>query len=110
LRHRYLGYIVTAWFGLAAAPSCSSSGGGGAGGCPGSLGLGGCPISGIYYTTCGDPVCTTTDGGTGFSPCNAEEKAGAGCEVGYNTCDPGLGCGVLLQCATSDPKAPGCPK
>jgi hypothetical protein len=74
-----------------------------------------------WYTTCGAPVCPAgDDGGTpadagasqdgGVAACTTE-KAGDSCASAGTTCDPGLGCDVLLRCADKDPKVQpgGCP-
>jgi hypothetical protein len=74
-----------------------------------------------WFTTCGAPVCqdepdgaAATDGGAaadgGVAAC-VTEKAGDSCATAGATCDPGLGCDVLLRCADKDPKvqAGGCP-
>ena len=62
-----------------------------------------------YYTTCGYPDCpggwTPT---TGVSLCTTE-KAGDACSTEGQECDAKAGCGQFLKCATSDPKAVGCP-
>jgi hypothetical protein len=74
-----------------------------------------------WFTTCGAPVCraekdgaVATDGGAvadgGVVPC-VTERAGDMCTAGDATCDPGLGCDVLLRCTDKDPKVQtgGCP-
>ena len=71
-----------------------------------------------WYTTCGAPVCMVAeDGGTGsaggdggVSPC-VTETAGAACATAGATCDPHVGCEVLLRCTDKDPKVQpgGCP-
>jgi len=74
-----------------------------------------------WFTTCGAPVChadedggADNDGGAvadgGVAACVAE-KAGDSCATAGATCDPGLGCDVLLRCADKDPKVQtgGCP-
>jgi len=71
-----------------------------------------------WYTTCGAPVCMVAeDGGTGsaggdggVSPC-VTETAGAACATAGATCDPQVGCEVLLRCTDKDPKVQpgGCP-
>jgi hypothetical protein len=127
LKHR-LGAmaLMCAFIGIVAA-SCDSggkggSGGGGAGASGGSGGNGGGGGNGgsgggalQWYTTCGDPSCVIPDGGSnmppaGVSPCTTE-KEGDACTTSGATCWPGGNCGVLLVCATSDPKdSPGgCP-
>lgn len=104
-----------------AAASCGSEGtGGGSGGNAGSGGggtggAGGGAAASKWYTTCGDPVCGPGGGGPGGAgsgvPACTTEKAGDPCAAGAAQCDPGTGCGVLLVCATSDPKMQpgGCP-
>jgi hypothetical protein len=44
----------------------------------------------------------------GTGPCTTEQEGGA-CTTAGAQCWPGGDCGVLLLCATSDPKASGCP-
>ncbi len=67
-----------------------------------------------WFTTCGAPVCRTDQDGAvadgGVAACVAE-KAGNSCATAGATCDPGLGCDVLLRCADKDPKVQpgGCP-
>jgi Chaperone of endosialidase len=63
-----------------------------------------------WYRSCGAPVCGPDDAGTGVTACDAQQE-GAGCSQGAAACDPGLGCGVLLVCAESDPRLGpgGCP-
>lgn len=65
---------------------------------------------GIWFTTCGAPVCQSgVDAGiAGLAPCTTE-KAGQACSPVGASCDPHLGCNVALQCAASDPKSHGCP-
>ena len=60
-----------------------------------------------WYQTCGDPVCRPpTDAGSGAPPCTTQ-KVGDPCAASSSSCDPGLGCGVLLACMTKAPTA--CP-
>jgi uncharacterized small protein (DUF1192 family) len=71
-----------------------------------------------WYTTCGAPVCQTAGGDAsagasidgGVAACTSE-KTGDPCASTGTTCDPGLGCDVLLICAAKDPKVQpgGCP-
>ncbi|MEO8179182.1 MAG: tail fiber domain-containing protein [Deltaproteobacteria bacterium] len=64
-----------------------------------------------WYRSCGAPVCRPEeDAGTGAPACQAQQE-GSSCSSGEAVCDPGLGCGVSLVCAASDPRlAPGgCP-
>jgi len=69
------------------------------------------PPSGYtWFTTCGDPVCTTPDpDDPGVPNCTTEQESdpcttpGAVCEV------PGDSCGQKLLCATEDPKSGTCP-
>jgi hypothetical protein len=91
------------------------TGGGTDGGTGGSNagGSGGGTASLQWYASCGDPVCGPEDagaGGSGAAACTTE-KAGDACTSEGATCDAGLGCGALLICAKSDPKAGpgGCP-
>ncbi len=46
-----------------------------------------------------------------MSACAGPEQAGGSCSAKGSTCDPGLGCGVLLLCSDKDPKVQtgGCP-
>lgn len=69
----------------------------------------------VYYTTCGDPVCTTPDMGgwrpkPGISLCTTE-KAGDSCTPDGKQCDPKSDCNEVLRCASKDPKSSpgGCP-
>jgi hypothetical protein len=65
-----------------------------------------------WYSTCGDPVCgPNSDVATGQPPCTETQSEGGGCDAAGTLCDPGVGCGTNLVCASSDPKlAPGgCP-
>jgi hypothetical protein len=106
-RHQILALSLTLSLATLGGASCSSTSGGGSGG------AGGGSAALKWYTTCGDPVCSTADAGAGgstASPCTTE-KAGDACTTAGNQCDPGSGCNVHLICATSDPKmAPGgCP-
>lgn len=91
--------------------------GGGNGGNAGSGGTGGSGGGGSlqWYTTCGDPVCMTGDGGPNIPPgatvCTTE-MAGGACTTAGATCWPSDSmCGVQLICAASDPKMNpgGCP-
>jgi len=64
----------------------------------------------LWYHTCGEPVCF--DAGavdSGLASCTSQDVAGEVCATVGQECDPGVGCGVLLECATSDPTKPGCP-
>ncbi|UQA56786.1 hypothetical protein [Polyangium aurulentum] len=111
--------LVCAFIGLAAA-GCDSDvkgggsggGGNGAGGNGGNGGSGGGSLQ--WYTTCGDPVCMTPDGGSmppaGVDPCTTEME-GAACSTEGARCWPVNDCGVVLICAKSDPKdnPGGCP-
>lgn len=87
--------------------------GGNAGMGGGSAGSGGGALQ--WYTTCGDPVCMTPDGGPNIPPgatlCTTE-MAGAACSTAGVTCWPANStCGEQLICAESDPKnnPGGCP-
>ncbi len=59
-----------------------------------------------WFRTCGDPVCRDED--PPASTCGTA-AAGDSCATRNQTCEPGLGCGVLLQCTDSDPTREGCP-
>ncbi|HVU02976.1 MAG TPA: hypothetical protein VHE30_14550 [Polyangiaceae bacterium] len=63
-------------------------------------GLGECPGQRHWYETCGDPVCSAPPKPSGARPCDPAkgEKAAAPCAAANDVCDPGTGCGVLLQC------------
>jgi len=71
-------------------------------------GCNGGTVGAEWFRTCGDPVCRDpafTDAGTGVAPCdpNLGQKETAPCQKEGDVCDPGYGCGVLLQCSTKDP-------
>ncbi len=77
-----------------------------------SLGCGGDTDGGgtlKYYTTCGDPVCSSHRA-TGVPACTTQ-TAGAGCATSGEQCDPGNLCNSLIVCARTDPKSGsgGCP-
>jgi hypothetical protein len=73
-------------------------------------GTGPCPEKGKWYRTCGYPVCPDDAGAIDAGPaCGTGQQVGADCGAIGQRCDPGLGCGVMLLCATSDPVAGGCP-
>ena len=62
---------------------------------------------GLWWTTCGDPVCSGwVDSG---NPACTDEVVGAGCGPLGAQCDLGDGCNVRLLCALEDPKEPSCP-
>lgn len=89
----------------------SGSGNGGSAGNGGSGGGGALH----WFTTCGDVVCMTSDGGPNIPPggtvCTTE-MAGAACTTAGASCWPADSmCGVQLVCAESDPKnnPGGCP-
>jgi hypothetical protein len=75
----------------------------------GEMGGGGDAAMGgaVWYTTCGDPVCTGWRD-KGIPRCSME-KEGAACAPEGARCNRGDMCNTLLLCARSDPKAPGCP-
>jgi hypothetical protein len=79
---------------------CSTDGGG----------TGPCPGTPQWYRTCGYPLCTA-DAGTADagSPCDSGQQVGKQCDTLGQQCDPGIGCGIVLVCATSDPTKGGCP-
>jgi hypothetical protein len=65
-----------------------------------------------WFSTCGDPVCGPgSDAPTGEQACDTEQMEGTSCSVEGGLCDPGIGCGTNLVCASSDPKLQpgGCP-
>jgi hypothetical protein len=106
---RLLGLAMTVVFGSIGAAACSSTSGGGGTSTTGT-GTGGSAGALQWYTTCGAPVCSTSDAGTGGGPAACTtQKAGDPCTMAGATCDPGLGCQQYLECASSDPKLPGCP-
>jgi len=63
-----------------------------------------------YYETCGYPVCGGPFDGPidGVEPCSTQ-KTGEPCTLRFETCDPGVGCGVRLLCTDRDPTSHGCP-
>lgn len=81
--------------------------GGSTGGTAGSGGSGGAAL--MWYTTCGDPACGMSSDDAALADCTTEMEGdpcatdGASCEIAGDTCN------VNLVCATSDPKAAGCP-
>lgn len=65
-----------------------------------------------WYRTCGWPVCFLDAGvyDAGVGSCESQEVVGHTCPDAGLMCDPGLGCGVLLECAETDPTHGGmCP-
>jgi hypothetical protein len=71
----------------------------------------GAPSSLSWFKTCGAPVCGPNTNGPTGQPLCTNEKVGDHCIGQGAMCDPGVGCGVNLVCAASDPtKNPGgCP-
>jgi hypothetical protein len=64
----------------------------------------------LWYHTCGEPVCIEDAGVTDSGvPACTSQQVGQACMTVGQECDPGVGCGVVLECATSDPTKPGCP-
>lgn len=65
----------------------------------------------LWYSTCGDPVCSGYSGPFDGVPACETEVIGEGCETEAATCDPVNDCNALLICATEDPTAQegGCP-
>jgi hypothetical protein len=65
----------------------------------------------VWYTTCGDPVCSGYAPPVGVPKCDLTMKPGEPCDVVGARCDPQDPCNALLECATEDPKAKpgGCP-
>jgi hypothetical protein len=90
---------------------CSLSGCGG-----GTLANLGVPDAGAlqWFRSCPSPICQAGDAGVvplpGVSACTTQ-RVGEACAPADAACDPGLGCGVHLVCAASDPtqKPFGCP-
>jgi hypothetical protein len=73
-------------------------------------GFGACPGANQWYRTCGYPLCPADGGTLDAGPtCDSGQKVGNQCATLGQQCDPGLGCGVMLVCATSDPTQGGCP-
>jgi hypothetical protein len=73
-------------------------------------GLGPCPGTAQWYRTCGYPLCPADAGiADAGSPCDSAQQVGNRCDTLGQQCNPGLGCGVMLVCATSDPTKGGCP-
>jgi hypothetical protein len=69
-----------------------------------------CPSGLRWYQTCGDsPLCNNPP--PDVPKCNpaAGEKETGPCPKDGMMCDPGFGCGILLQCHLPSLK-PGCPK
>jgi hypothetical protein len=102
-----LATAAVAIFGLAGCSGSSPSADAAADGTADATGL-------QWYKTCGAPVCQTGDAGTradGGAPACTTEEAGESCTQATATCDPGLGCNVLLVCADKDPRVQsgGCP-
>jgi hypothetical protein len=64
-------------------------------------------VAGKWFATCGDPVCRT-DRDAGASTCTTE-KIGDPCSNVGASCDPADECNTRIVCATSDPRASGCP-
>lgn len=62
-----------------------------------------------WYSTCGYPVCGPDPAPTDVPKCLNGEKEGDPCSYEGQKCNAGLGCGAYLICASSDPKAQGCP-
>jgi hypothetical protein len=65
-----------------------------------------------WYRTCGWPICFLDAGvfDAGVPDCSSQEVVGRSCLDAGETCNPGLGCGVLLECADTDPTHGGmCP-
>lgn len=62
-----------------------------------------------FFKSCGDPVCSSEWKPTAGVPLCESQKEGDDCAVEGEKCDPKAGCGQLLICAKSDPKASGCP-
>lgn len=65
----------------------------------------------LWFSTCGDPVCSGYTKPEGVAPCTAEQLEGNPCDAEGVTCDPMSDCNALLVCATKDPKQNegGCP-
>ena len=56
-----------------------------------------------WYAGCADPSCAST-GATGAPACAPGDEVSAPCDTLGAECDPGLGCGLNLICASADPK------
>lgn len=63
-----------------------------------------------YYSTCGDPVCSSWKEKPGVALCTSQ-KEGAVCAKAGEECDPKNDCNALLRCADADPRQQtgGCP-
>lgn len=88
----------------------------------GSMGGGGSPSGGspsggsqtgefLWYNSCGDPVCGPDEPDPMPDNACVDQMLGEPCQEGAMSCDPGVGCGVMLVCADSDPTMGpgGCP-
>jgi hypothetical protein len=71
------------------------------------------PANPEWWTTCGDPVCSSYSGPfDGVPVCTDEQIAGTACDDEGAQCDLESNCNVLLQCSVADPKGGsygGCP-
>ena len=65
----------------------------------------------LWYTSCGDPVCSGHTEQEGMALCDTETP-GDQCSDEGRQCDPVNLCNAVLVCATADPKTQpaGCPK
>jgi hypothetical protein len=103
MKRSFLLVCLTVWGGGGCASGTNANDGGGNDG--GAL---------TWYTTCGDPVCRTDDGGhrpmAEIPPCSAE-KVGQPCSTSGQVCDPQSTCNERLVCSDHDPKVQpgGCP-
>jgi hypothetical protein len=62
----------------------------------------------MWFTGCGDPVCSGHRPPAGVARCTTESP-GQPCSVEGSRCDPVDECNALLVCARSDPRLAGCP-
>jgi hypothetical protein len=69
------------------------------------------PSQTSWWTTCGDPACSTYTGPFDGVPVCTDEEQGQACTEEGASCDPEDPCNALLLCAVDDPKdgTGGCP-
>jgi hypothetical protein len=65
----------------------------------------------VWYHTCGEPLCIEDAGAmdSGIAQCTSQQVGEVCSGMVGQECDPGVGCGVRLECADSDPTKNGCP-